>query len=239
MDHINKAKKFIAFINKDGRDRHWINGNFPWAEDGPTLFPYDTREQKKIADEVSEKLVCWSETGDIEGVILQPVGEVFLIHNKKASGHIVDKYDKIFEQQKQKQLEDNKHRKKKSDENHSEMDGESCDGGPVLGGTEESVHADTDNTEANRANRTSSNISKKNEINNENKTGGSEVPSIPGNKKLPKGADTNNVVKTEKVEPKRSPLELKPKVVEKPKKESLAPSKPVKKSKLNKLIKEK
>jgi hypothetical protein len=205
----------------------------------PRVFQYDTKEQKQTAMEIAEHLVCWSETCDIEAVILQRVDEPFPLFTKKDSAGLVEKYEKIYAEKKKKQLEDNMNKRKKNHEGETEVDGEYCNGGLGLGGAKESVHADTDNNETNRANRTSSNISKKNEINNENKTGGSEVPSIPGNKKLPKGADTNNVVKTEKVEPKRSPLELKPKVVEKPKKESLAPSKPVKKSKLNKLIKEK
>lgn len=119
MDYC-KQKHFIAFINKDGKDRHWINGGFPWSETGPSLHPYETKEEKLLAKEIGESLSCWSETGDIEAVVLTVSKETISIMKKKDNALIVEKHERLNEEKKKKQIEDNLAKKKKKDTVDSE-----------------------------------------------------------------------------------------------------------------------
>lgn len=210
MDYVKK-RNYIAFINKDKGNRWWVNGGFPWDETGPTLFPYDTEEEKQIAKDVGEHLVCWSETGDIEAMILRPVGDIIPLHVKKNSSNIIEKWDKYVHDKKVKQLEEQTARKPR-----------------------EKKQVDNDTTEEPLVE-----IPKPLDVQPVIKK---EIPvkkEIPAKKEPPVKKEGKKQTPPEPPKPNakaRSPLELK---VEKPKKEELAPSKPVKKSKLQNMIKEK
>jgi len=83
LNHINKTKTFIAFINKDGKDKWWLHGNYCFDEETPKIYPYETKQEKSDAIEIGKRLGVWSETSDIEGVLLKVVGEPFSIITKK------------------------------------------------------------------------------------------------------------------------------------------------------------
>ena len=122
-DHTRGTKKFIGFINKAKGVRRWVNDY-----DFPTLYAYDTPEEKQIATEVAERLVCWSEIEDVEGVIFTRTNEVIPMFQKRNSAHIIKKYEDKFEVQKQKQHADNiEKRKKKKNENKDDAESTSSD----------------------------------------------------------------------------------------------------------------
>jgi len=82
MDYT-KTKTFIAFINKDSKDRYWINGNLTTDKDEPRIYPYETKEEKELALYIGKNLGCWSECADVEAVLLKVQGSPFHIINKK------------------------------------------------------------------------------------------------------------------------------------------------------------
>jgi len=82
MDYT-KTKTFIAFINKDSKDRYWINGNLTTDKDEPRIYPYETKEEKEFALYIGKNLGCWSECADVEAVLLKVQGSPFHIINKK------------------------------------------------------------------------------------------------------------------------------------------------------------
>lgn len=83
MNNTNKTKTFIAFINKDGKDKWWLHGNYCFDEETPKVYPYETKQDKLDALEIGKRFGVWDETSDIEGVILKVVGEPFSIITKK------------------------------------------------------------------------------------------------------------------------------------------------------------
>jgi len=113
MDYC-KNRQFLAFINKDGKDKYWVDGGFPWSEVSPTLHPYDTKEEKLLAREIGESLSCWSETGDIEAVVLTVSNEVMSIMKKKDNALIVEKLERLNEEKKKKQVEEQLAKKQKA-----------------------------------------------------------------------------------------------------------------------------
>ena len=70
IDVTAGRKQFIAFINKIKRDRYWIDGNQTIDEHSPKIYPYDTPEEKSTVYEIGRRYGVWSETSDIEAVIL-------------------------------------------------------------------------------------------------------------------------------------------------------------------------
>lgn len=70
IDVTAGRKQFIAFINKIKRDRYWIDGNQTIDEHSPKIYPYDTPEEKATVYEIGRRYGVWSETSDIEAVIL-------------------------------------------------------------------------------------------------------------------------------------------------------------------------
>jgi hypothetical protein len=83
MDYTKKTKTFIAFVNKDGKDRWWLHGNYCFDEETPKIYPYDTKQDKEDAIEIGKRFGVWDETSDIEGLVLKVIGEPFSIINKK------------------------------------------------------------------------------------------------------------------------------------------------------------
>ena len=82
MDHT-KTKTFIAFINSDGKDKWWIDGNCTFEVDRPTILPYETKEQKESAISVGKLKGLWDETTDVYGVVLKVQEVPFEIINRK------------------------------------------------------------------------------------------------------------------------------------------------------------
>jgi hypothetical protein len=92
MDYT-KTSTFIAFINKDGKDKFWCNGNFVHDKEEPRIFPYESKEEKKLALEIGQRLGVWSETGDIEAVVLKVSGQPFHIISKKEAKELEKKLE--------------------------------------------------------------------------------------------------------------------------------------------------
>jgi len=114
MDYC-KNKQFIAFINKESKDRFWCDGSFAWEEYAPKIHPYDTPEHKQIAKEICESLFCWSETGDIEAVILTVSKEPFPMMTKKDKPALVEKWEKICDDKKKAYYEEQSKKKHKKE----------------------------------------------------------------------------------------------------------------------------
>lgn len=78
MNHT-KTKTFIAFINKMKKDTYWIDGNYIFDEEVPKIYPYESREDKDIANLVGYRLSQFHDVelagGEIVGVILKATDE--------------------------------------------------------------------------------------------------------------------------------------------------------------------
>lgn len=232
MDYC-KTKQFMAFIHKNSRDRFWCNGYFAWDEYSPTLHPYDTKEQKKIAIEIGEAISAWSETSEIEAVILTVNPEVISIVNKENKSDVLSRFEKRSqdgikkqEELKKKILEDKK--KKTENETNNDVDGEQNDS-PVLPVVSVPTHKNINSTERKKVVDEN-----KNEVDRR-----SEVPPVPNSdKKDSKKLGNASPQKTEVIpEKKRSPLEKRVPKQEMDKKETPTPSEPKKKSGLSKIMK--
>ena len=70
-----------------------MNGNYCFDEDVPKIYPYHSREDKKIAMEIGKRLGVWSETSDIEGVVLSILSEPFSIITKDEA----KEYEKVLQ----------------------------------------------------------------------------------------------------------------------------------------------
>lgn len=122
MDNT-KTKTFIAFINKSGHDKWWIDGNCPYESDRPRILPYQTKEDKETAIKYGRSIGLWEESEDVYGVVLTVTGEPFEIINRKDADILVKEY-KDAEELRKKELgitdsgpgTSKKKRKKKTDE---------------------------------------------------------------------------------------------------------------------------
>ena len=85
MDHT-KTQTFIAFINKEKRDKYWIDGNYLFEEDAPKIYPYETREQKDIANIIGYRNSIWDDVienkSEIVGIIYKVTEQTIPIINK-------------------------------------------------------------------------------------------------------------------------------------------------------------
>jgi hypothetical protein len=249
MDHC-KNKQFIAFINKNSRDRYWCDGYFAWDEYAPTLHPYDTKEQRKTAIEIGEAIAAFSETNEIEAVILTVGTEIIPIVNKENKPAALDRFEKRSvdsikkqEELKKKLLEEKKN--KKSDE--TEVSNEMGLDAPIS----DSKVLDAGNSEQ-RTNITSKPTAKKTEtkLNENNAKVDVTAPQGSSRKGIRSTTSKDNkddVVKNPPTKPtteipqvkeiKRSPLEKRIPKQEMDKKVTTAPSEPKKKSGLSKIMK--
>lgn len=127
MDYT-KRKKFIAFINVDkNKNKYWIDHGFPWSEECPSLFPFETEEERKLAIEIGESISTWPEINDIEGKVITISQEIIPIMKKKDNAAIVEKYEKLNEEKKRKQFEKNFNKSKKTVEVDSDVSASSED----------------------------------------------------------------------------------------------------------------
>lgn len=88
MDHT-KTKQFIGFIHKSKKDSHWVSGNDIYDEDCPRIYPYETKDEKELANLIGFRCTQWddviSNSGEIVGVVLKITGEqVPIISKEKA-----------------------------------------------------------------------------------------------------------------------------------------------------------
>lgn len=90
MDHT-KTKTFIAFVNKDGKNRWWVDGNYVFDEISPKVYPYETKEDKEHAKLIGYRIAIWNESGDIEGILLKATGESMPTISKKEALLLEDK----------------------------------------------------------------------------------------------------------------------------------------------------
>ena len=90
MDHT-KTKTFIAFVNKDGKNRWWVDGNYVFDEISPKVYPYETKEDKEHAKLIGYRIAIWEESGDIEGILLKATGESMPTISKKEALLLEDK----------------------------------------------------------------------------------------------------------------------------------------------------
>lgn len=107
MDHT-KTQTFIAFVNKEKRDRYWIDGNYLFEEDVPKIYPYETREQKDIANIVGYRCSCWDEISEskseIIGIIFKATEQTIPIISKEKAIELETKIygNSIYESNKKK-----------------------------------------------------------------------------------------------------------------------------------------
>lgn len=53
MDHTKKTT-FAAFVNVHKGDKFWVDGHYEFSQDNPTLFRFNTKEEKAIAQDVAQ-----------------------------------------------------------------------------------------------------------------------------------------------------------------------------------------
>lgn len=251
MDYC-KNKQFIAFINKNSRDRYWCDGYFAWDEYAPTLHPYDTKEQRKIAIEIGEAIAAFSETNEIEAVILTVGTEIIPIVNKENKSDALARFEKrsVDNIQKQEALkkkaleEKKKNRNENPDEgleNNNEVDSDlSAPPRKILDLDSDKQRADSNTKQSTKKTEAKVNENK-NEVVLQKQPRNTKVSTVPNSDK--EGSKKLGIVSQQKneiapVEKKRSPLEKKiPKQQEMVKMEQTAPSEPKKKSGLSKIMK--
>lgn len=246
MDHC-RTKQFIAFIHKNSKDRFWCNGYFAWDEYSPTLHPYDTKEQRKTAIEIGEAISAWSETSEIEAVILTVSSEIISIVNKNNKSDALSRFEKRSqdglkkqEEQKKKLLEEKKQRKQDETEVSNEVDaGLLMPDSKVLDGDSSGQRANITTKLTTKKTETKLNENK-NDVELQKRNRGSEVsPDSSSDKKDRKKLEPiKQKTEVSPVEKKRSPLEKRiPQQKEMDKKETTTPSEPKKKSGLSKIMK--
>jgi len=52
-DHTKKTT-FAAFVNIDKSDKYWIDGHWEFSDDCPSLFKFNTKEEKKLVQDVAQ-----------------------------------------------------------------------------------------------------------------------------------------------------------------------------------------
>lgn len=53
MDHTKKTT-FVGFVNVDKNDKYWVDGHFEFGQDSPTLFRFNTKEEKEIVKDIAQ-----------------------------------------------------------------------------------------------------------------------------------------------------------------------------------------
>jgi hypothetical protein len=112
MNHAS-CKTFIAFVNVDGRDRFFVDGNDVWDKTSPKVYPYESKEDKDNAKLIGYRIANWDQTGEnVEGIILK-VHETVPIISKKEAVAIEEKHRLEIEEMKRKCREEESPKPKK------------------------------------------------------------------------------------------------------------------------------
>lgn len=112
MNHAS-CKTFIAFVNVDGRDRFFVDGNDVWDKVSPKVYPYESKEDKDNAKLIGYRIANWDQTGEnVEGIILK-VHETVPIISKKEALIIEEKHRLEIEEMKRKCREEESPKPKK------------------------------------------------------------------------------------------------------------------------------
>lgn len=112
MNHAS-CKTFIAFVNVDGRDRFFVDGNDVWDKVSPKVYPYESKEDKDNAKLIGYRIANWDQTGEnVEGIILK-VHETVPIISKKEALIIEEKHRLEIEEMKRKCREEDSPKPKK------------------------------------------------------------------------------------------------------------------------------
>jgi preprotein translocase subunit SecF len=53
MDHT-KQTTFAGFVNVEKHNKYWVDGHFEFSEDCPTLFRFNTKEEKARVQDVAQ-----------------------------------------------------------------------------------------------------------------------------------------------------------------------------------------
>lgn len=70
MDHTKKTI-FAGFVNNSKGSKYWVDGHFEYSEDVPTLFRFNTKEEKTIVQEVAQSYLDNWGMDSIELVIFE------------------------------------------------------------------------------------------------------------------------------------------------------------------------
>lgn len=70
MDYTKK-NTFAAFVNIHKGDKYWVDGHFEYGQDCPTIFRFNTKEEKDIAQEVAQSYLDNWGFSEVELVILE------------------------------------------------------------------------------------------------------------------------------------------------------------------------
>ena len=117
MNHAS-CKTFIAFVNIDGRDKFFVDGNDVWDKTSPKVYPYESKEDKDNAKLIGYKIANWDQTGEnVEGIILK-VHETVPIISKKEAIRLEEKYqeEQLEARRKLKEEDSPKAKKEKTQE---------------------------------------------------------------------------------------------------------------------------
>lgn len=111
MNHAS-CKTFIAFVNIDGRDKFFVDGNDVWDKISPKVYPYESKEDKDNAKLIGYNIANWDQSGEtVEGIILK-VHETVPIISKKEALIIEEKHRLEVEEMKRKCREEDAPKKK-------------------------------------------------------------------------------------------------------------------------------
>lgn len=56
MDHT-KTNTFAGFVNIEKNNKFWVDGGFMYCEDTPSLFKFNTKEEKAIVQNVAQSYI--------------------------------------------------------------------------------------------------------------------------------------------------------------------------------------
>jgi hypothetical protein len=87
MDHTKKDT-FAAFVNVHKGDKFWVDGHHEYSQDSPTLFRFNTSEEKKRVQEVAQNYLDYWGFEAVELVIFEAKSRHSINLKKRTSAEI-------------------------------------------------------------------------------------------------------------------------------------------------------
>lgn len=70
MDHTKKTT-FVGFVNIDKNDEYWVDGHFEYGTDAPTLFRFNTKEEKEVVKSIAQGYLDNWDFKEVEMVVFE------------------------------------------------------------------------------------------------------------------------------------------------------------------------
>lgn len=70
MDHTKKTT-FVGFVNVDKNDKYWVDGHFEFGTDAPTLFRFNTKDEKETVKSIAQGYLDNWGFSEVEMVIFE------------------------------------------------------------------------------------------------------------------------------------------------------------------------